>query len=128
MNSKLFAAALVAMALSLGANEVDNPVADITVSSGDSLTVRGALNPQTSVSVAGELTLTNAMQDAVLPADLQRDLVLWMCGARNFVDFRTFGSGSWLMLGNAENGVAELTVLSYFAILRSMPRLNQAIA
>ena len=56
MNSKLFAAAFVAMALSLGANELDNPVADVGVSSGDSLIVRGALNPQASVSVAGEMT------------------------------------------------------------------------
>ena len=56
MNSKLFATALVAMALSLGANELDNPVADVGVSSGDSLIVRGALNPQASVSVAGEMT------------------------------------------------------------------------
>lgn len=67
MNSKPFAAALVAMALSLGANELDNPVADVGVSSRDLLIVRGALNPQASVSVAGELTLTNATHDIALP-------------------------------------------------------------
>lgn len=176
MDAKVVFAAFVASVLSLRATELENPVEAIDVPAGESLTVRGALNPQMSVTVAGDLTLTNAMADATLPADLQENLVLWMdgsknvttdadgnviewrdvrdaagadasacqypravfvadyydyfdsvaptnstfaqCGEKNFVDFRQFGSGSWLIFRDAANAETNLTVRSYFAILR----------